>query len=287
MMLSIILAVCVLPVEFNAAISAPPSVDALPSTPIDLSKTFEGYEASFVLVNEKTQTVERFNSKRCKERLGPCSTFKVPHALIALELGVLSDENHLMKWDGKKRWRDALNRDHTLASAMSDSVLWYFQRVAPEVGEERMRANLKKLGYGNQDISSGLATFWLNQSLKISADEQVEFLRKLRTDRLPYGKHALNTTRKVITLESANGYTLAGKTGTAASDDHERMILGWFVGYVERGDEAYVFACNIVADDNASGPHAKKLVFKILRERGILPAETKMYVPNAASDEKK
>ncbi len=274
MMLSMILAICLLPVELGAAIPAPPSVNTLPSTTIDLAKTFDGFEASFVLVNEKTQTVERFNPKRCRERLGPCSTFKVPHALIALELGVLTDENHPMKWDGQQRWRDALNRDHTLASAMSDSVLWYFQRVAPEIGEERMRANLKKLDYGNQDISSGLTTFWLNQSLKISADEQVEFLRKLRTGRLPYGKHALKTTRKVITLESTKDYTLAGKTGTAASDDHERMILGWFIGYVERGDEAYVFACNIAADEKAHGPRAKKLVLKVLRARGILPAPT-------------
>jgi len=272
MMLSFVLAVCVFPYQLSAAISAPPPIDELAASTIDLSTTFEGYDAAFVLVNEKTKTVERFKLKRCQERFGPCSTFKVPHALIGLDLGVIADENHLMKWDGKKRWREALNRDHTLATAMEHSVLWYFQRVAPKIGAARMRENLKKLNYGNQDISSGLTTFWLSQSLKISADEQVEFMRKLRSGRVPFGKRAQEVTRKVITLENNKDYTLAGKTGTAASEDNQRMILGWFVGYVERGDASYVFACNISGEDKASGWKAKKLVLRVLRDRKILPA---------------
>jgi len=272
MILYFVLAACTFPAQVSAAISAPPPINELAASTIDLSTTFEGYDAAFVLVNEQAKTVERFNVKRCRERFGPCSTFKVPHALIGLELGVLAGETHLMKWDGKKRWRKVSNRDHTLATAMEHSVLWYFQRVAPEIGAVRMRENLEKLNYGNQDISSGLTTFWLNQSLKISADEQVEFLRKLRSGRMPFGKRAQAITRNVITLETNKDYTLAGKTGTAASEDNQRMILGWFVGYVERGDEVHAFACNISGEDNASGWQAKKLVLKVLRDRKILPA---------------
>ena len=248
-------------------------LESLPEKTIDLSEKYTGYDAAFVIVNESTGVVERFNAKRCAARLGPCSTFKVPHAVIGLDAGVLTDENHFFKWDGKKRWRAVLNRDHTLATAMQDSVLWYFQRVAKSIGDERMRAGLKALDYGNQDMSSGLQTFWLNQSLKISADEQVEFIRRLRTEKLPFSKRAQQITKKVITLESTNDYTLAGKTGTAASDNNEQMILGWFVGYVERGEDTHVFACNIAAEDNASGWQAKKLVLEVLRDRGVLPAK--------------
>ena len=86
------------------------------------------------------------------KRSSPCSTFKIFHALVGLETGVLRDLEHRYEWDGVKHERDELNRDHTLRSAMRDSVVWYFQRLATELGETREKELLAKAGYGNQDI---------------------------------------------------------------------------------------------------------------------------------------
>lgn len=87
---------------------------------------------------------------RCETRYAPASTFKAPHAVIALDVGALSGPEHELPWDGKRRWVSAWNRDHTLASAIRDSVVWYFQRVAPQIGRDRMAAGLAQLDYGNQ-----------------------------------------------------------------------------------------------------------------------------------------
>src|SRR6266849_2719690 len=38
----------------------------------------------------------------CDRRTLPASTFKIPHALIALDTGVITDKT-LMKWDGAKK----------------------------------------------------------------------------------------------------------------------------------------------------------------------------------------
>ena len=48
-----------------------------------------------------------------------------------------------------------------------------------------MKEYIEKIGYGSQDISSGIDIFWLPRpdttSIKISADEQVALLNKLLT----------------------------------------------------------------------------------------------------------
>ena len=57
----------------------------------------------------------------CDRRTLPASTFKIPHALIALDTGVVSDST-TMKWDGTKQDFPAWERDHTLDAPSTASV---------------------------------------------------------------------------------------------------------------------------------------------------------------------
>ena len=77
-------------------------------------------------------------------------------------------------------------QDHTLRTALKNSVLWYYRELALGVGAERMKEYVTKLNYGNRDTSGGIDRFWLNTTLKISADEQVEFLKALYKEELPF-----------------------------------------------------------------------------------------------------
>ena len=117
-------------------------------------------------------------------RLLPASTFKIPHALAALDAGVVSGPDERMKYHGAPT-TEAWRHDHTLATAMRDSVVWYFQRIAQRLGMERERAYLRKFEYGNADPSSDLTTFWLGWSLQITPVEQLTFMQRLYADELP------------------------------------------------------------------------------------------------------
>ena len=70
----------------------------------------------------------------CKKRVSPASTFKVPLALMAFDAGILKDEGSGMKWDGTKTSRQEWNRDQTAASWMKYSVVWFSQRLTPQLG---------------------------------------------------------------------------------------------------------------------------------------------------------
>jgi beta-lactamase class D len=235
----------------------------------DFSKYFEGYSGAFVLYDVNNKYYIRHNEEQCKKRWSPCSTFKIPNSLIALETGVVTDENFMLKWDGTKQPYDTWNRDHTLRTAITNSVVWYYRELARRIGEARMKDYIEKIDYGNKDISGGLDKFWLMSSIAISADEQVEFLLKLITNKLPFSERTVNIVKDIMTLEKNDLYVLRGKTGSGENKDIKRT-QGWFVGYLTLGDNAYVFATNIEAPENANGKKAKEITYEILKSLKLM-----------------
>lgn len=234
----------------------------------DPSRFFEGFQGTLVLLDLQSGQLERFKPSQAAKRLAPMSTFKIANALIGLETGVVSGPDHLLTWDGQARPWASHNQNHTLQTAMESSVVWYYQELATAVGPERMAEHLKAFAYGNQDISGGISRFWLGNSLKISADEQVEFLRKLYTDQLPVQPRHMAQVREMLKLQRTPHYQFSGKTGTDIVNG--KATLGWFVGHLAWADKAYVLACNIEAADRATGAQARQIVEKALKAKRLM-----------------
>src|SRR5438128_4044690 len=116
---------------------------------------------TFVLLEPANDRYLVLNEGRARTRFLPASTFKIPNALIGLEVGSITDENEVFHWDGKPKLRAAWERDQTLATGMRESVVWMFQEVARRTGKERMREWLDRLEYGNRDMKGGIDLFWL------------------------------------------------------------------------------------------------------------------------------
>jgi len=230
---------------------------------------FKDYKsACFELLDCKSGKTFRYNADQCSKRLAPMSTFKIFNALAGLDSGVLKGADHPMKWDGEKRWADAWNQDQTLATAMRESVVWYFQKVASGVGEERMKKYMQEVHYGNEDISGGITQFWLASTLSISADEQVDFVKRLYFDALPFSKRSMTIVKQITELKKTPLGELHGKTGSDRQAG--KWVLGWFVGYVVHEGQPYVFATNIQSADGAWGKQAREITEQILQESGLL-----------------
>ncbi len=241
----------------------------------DLAKHFAGLDGAFVLYDTNNDQYFRYNEKRCAERLSPCSTFKIPNSLIALAIGVVADENFVIEWDSLKTprqdwWSANWARAHDLRSAMKYSVVWYYQEVARRAGEENYRQYLRQIKYGNQDISGGIDSFWLASTLKISANEQIEFLKKFYRGELGFSQRTTDVVKSIIVLEQTDRYTLRGKTGAGPRENGK--MLGWLVGYVETKDNLYFYALNFDGDNfQAVSARRMQLAKVLLRELKILP----------------
>lgn len=237
----------------------------------DLSKFFAGRQATFVLLDVKRNKYVRYNKEVAAERLSPCSTFKIPNSLFGLEAGVIADAEHVIKWDGQRRTIEAWNQDLTLRAALKESAVWYYLELARKVGEARLSEYVRAISYGNADTSGGIAQpFWIEGSLKISADEQIEFLRRLHERQLPFSKRSTDIVLDIMKLSEKDGVIFRGKTGTAGDLKKNIATLGWFVGSVERDGQFYIFATNIRSGENPSGRTARKITEEVLKSMQLM-----------------
>ncbi len=223
----------------------------------DVSRFFQGIDGAFVVYDMKNDLYVRYNERRCRQRFSPKSTFKIPNSLIGLD----TDQEPFVHW----------GKDQTLRSAIKYSVLWYYYReLALRAGGQQMKKYVTAFDYGNEDVSGRVDNFWLNNVLKISADEQVEFLKAFYTGRLPVSKRSTEIVKDILVLEKTPTYRLSAKTGGGPVD--EGIYIGWFVGYLESNGNVYFFATNIEGGSYVEIRSKRiELTKQILKAVGYLP----------------
>lgn len=231
---------------------------------LELSDIFRDFEGSFVLYDSAGKSWKIYNLAQARKRVAPDSTYKIYAALHGLEQGVISPENSEMEWDGGSCPFTEWEQDQDLASAMRNSVNWYFQRIDACLGTGSVRRFLKKIHYGNETAGKDLALYWTDSSLKISPIEQVELFQKLYEHRLPFADENMDAVIDALYLGKTEAGTLYGKTGTGQVD--HKNVNGWFTGCLETSGNVYYFAVNIQSDSDASGSRAAEIAEKILKE---------------------
>lgn len=244
------------------------TVDGLPGC--EQAFADAGLAGTFVLYEPAAKRLRGCNLGRAMDGYLPASTFKIPNALIGLETGAVRDEHEVMAWDGIERRVASWNRDHDLASAMRDSALWYYQAMARRIGEPRMRHWIGELDYGNGDIGGGIDRFWLDGRLRISAVQQAGFLARLRDGSLPLSARSQEIVRAILVRDQGEGWTLHAKTGWTDAPDPD---TGWFVGWVERGGKAYVFALNADLARDSDAPKREQVARRLLAAEGLIGAK--------------
>ncbi len=222
---------------------------------------------SFTLYDEQRQVFLRSDPDKSRTAEIPASTFKIPNSLIALQTGVVASPEEVIPWDGKERQIKSWNQDQTLASAVKFSTVWVFQGVARAVGRPAMQRFLDQLGYGNGQIGEAIDRFWLDGSLKVTPQQQIEFLRRLYHHQLPFEKRHMNAVQDMIVRKREDGYRLSGKTGWATLGDPDR---GWFVGYLERQRQVWFFALLVDIHSDGRGRDRQGITEEILRELELI-----------------
>ncbi|MBL7479268.1 penicillin-binding transpeptidase domain-containing protein [Legionella bononiensis] len=225
----------------------------------DYSNLLSQYNACFILysVNEAKIISEYNPDNYCNERISPDSTFKIPLSLMAFNQGIIN-QNTTFKWDGIKRDLPDWNQDLTPYTWLKYSSVWVSQLLTPQIGYARIKHYLAGFDYGNQDFTgdpgknNGLTHAWLGSSLKISGFEQLKFLNSMLGNELPISNEAVLHTKKNMYLGTLdNGAAYYGKTGSGRHGRNERLSNpsklrdGWFVGFIEQGQQQYIFISNL------------------------------------------
>jgi beta-lactamase class D len=228
-----------------------------------------GVNGCFVLFDEANNEFIRYNPAVCDSGFIPASTFKIPHSVIALEEGIVSDTNQVISWDGHvwpiKNW----NQDQTLRTAVKYSCVWVYTGFAGKIGIDKYRKYVQEFDYGNKNLNGPPTRFWLAGEFRISANQQIAFLRKFYHDDLLVSKESIEKVKKLIVLEKGDDWTLSGKTGGGVLNNTDYVM--WLVGYFEKDNHPYFYALNFVSDDfNGTSQARYEITKAVLKELKLI-----------------
>lgn len=219
----------------------------------------------------------------CGLRHSPCSTFKLPLAVMGFDAGILKDA-HTPSWKyDAGRHESTRPEEQTGIDPVSWeklSVVWYSQQLTTELGSPAFQDYVDGFDYGNRNLKgdpgkgNGLTHAWLMSSLEISADEQAAFVGRLLDGTLPVkNPQSLRRAMEIIPVFSAgDGWTVTGKTGSgfqrrADGELDRNRGLGWFVGWAVKDGRTVIFA-NVILDETPQagygGPRCREAFIKAL-----------------------
>ncbi len=243
-----------------------------PQQMVNFRRHFEqlGIDGSIIIYDLNGDFVYEHNPNRNNSAFLPASTYKIPNSLIALETGVIKDDVVVLTWDGIERGFNGApieewNQDLNLRLAFKYSAVWFYQVLARRIGHQRMQDFVNKIEYGNQNIGSpeDIDRFWLEGELRITPKQQIEFLRRLYQNDLPFSQRNIDLVKDIAIAEQIPNYVLRGKTGWASN-------VGWYVGYLEQNDNVYFFATNLDMNSETD-PAARIEVTRLcLQDLGLL-----------------
>ncbi|MFV0605795.1 MAG: penicillin-binding transpeptidase domain-containing protein [Niabella sp.] len=208
----------------------------------------------FALLDNGTGVFTVYNLSRYRDSAYlPASTFKIVNSLIGLQTGKIISDSMVIPWDGVERPIKDWNKDLNMYEAFRVSSLPYYQEVARRIGKDTMQYWLDSLHYGSGKkdtlfkISGSVDSFWINNTLKITPDENLGLVKKLYFNELPFFKLYQEKVKNAMLFENNANYKLAYKTGWGFTEQNHS--IGWIVGWIEENKHPYFFVLNIESPD--------------------------------------
>lgn len=207
---------------------------------------------TFLLINGGTSEIILEFGPDIDTQASPCSTFKLPLSLMGYDSEILKNQT-IPTWsfqEGYDDWLMLWKMDQTPESWMKYSCVWYSKILSLHLRLERIQNYLLSMGYGNQALPEVLVEpgplnpFWINSSLKISPKEQVDFIQKMLSGKLPISSKSVQMTKTLLFKEElSEGWRLFGKTGWSGSEmTREALQHAWFIGWIEKDSNFFPFA---------------------------------------------
>ena len=230
----------------------------------ELKKIFNDFNVDGTIVIEslQKQTKYIYNDKRANTFFSPASTFKIPNTLIALNEELVNKDSIIL-WDKQIREYESWNKNQTLESAFKTSCVWCYKEFASKIDKNKYKNYLEELNYGNKIIGDNITDFWLDESLKLTAYGQIEFLKRLYKNDLPFKIENIDALKEIMIDEKTNDYIIRAKTGWEGK-------YGWYVGYIETKDDVYFFATNINTKSKDDLAKRKKITLEALKIKGAI-----------------
>lgn len=209
----------------------------------------------------------------------PASTFKIINSLVGIQTGRVKDSSTVIRWDGITRNIKEWNQDLTMNQAFHLSSVPWYQELARQIRKDTMQEWLDTLGYASSKgraVINKIDTFWLDNSVKITADEQLGLVKKLYFNQLPFYNRTHEIVKSMMIQEDNSDYRLSYKTGWAHTE--KGNSLGWIIGWIEENKHPYFFVLQVESPDKNYDmvPARISILKNILKQYGFMEGRNKM-----------
>ena len=203
----------------------------------DIPHLFNEAHTQAVVVIYDGQHFQQFGNdlSRANQAFIPASTFKILNALIGLQ-------------------------QH---KATTTEIF----ELARRIGLSLMQSEVKRVGFGNTDIGTVVDQFWLKGPLKITPQQEAEFVYRLATEQLPFDVKVQQHVKKMLLIEQRGDLKLYAKSGWGMDVEPQ---VGWYTGWVDNGHgKITAFSLNMhMQQDDAIGER-KALTLDVLDKLNI------------------
>ena len=196
-----------------------------------------------------------YDLDRFKEVYPPGETFNIMTALIGLHVGRVADDSSMITVNDKDSVAP-MNVYNAFHQSSPDHVL----ALAKMIGRDTIKYWVDSVKYGNKKITKSTESYWTNDSLKISADEQLGLIKRLFFKQHPFRGSVQESVKKMLIVENNAQHQLAYQLGVTPYNGKQ---LAWVVGWIEENRHVYPFVINYEAE---SGVDTKEVGVKLARE---------------------
>ncbi len=207
-----------------------------------LSKQFDsaGLTGAFGLFDNVQGHFTIYNLPRYRDSAYlPGGTFDIVSSLVGIQTGVVKDDSSLIT--GKDRVDDSVHA-LMLRQAFQNSDGDIFGALVSRIGKDTMKRWVDSLGYGNKDISGPVDSFWMNDRLRITADEELGLVKRLYFGQLPFFQRTQKIVGSMMGREDNANYRLSYATGSGLTNGGHS--IGWVIGWIEENKHVYFFVLN-------------------------------------------
>lgn len=226
-----------------------------------------GVKGCVMLHNYYQGTFDVYGLGAVQNRVLPAETFNIINALAGIETGVITDTNMVIP--------DSAAIDSlpgiTMAEAFRTGNTPYFQWVTKKVGKARMKYWIDSTYYGNLKIGNNITTFWLDNTIRISPDEQMGLMEKLFQGELAFQPRSQKLVKALLLKKTTHDDTLFYQQGVGQLKDKK---IGWLIGWLQKKDEPYFFVIKTRASDSLVNLNERNLniLYKVLEAKKLISA---------------
>ncbi len=177
-----------------------------------------GVTGTFGMFDNSRGEFTIYDLERFKTTKSPGQTFHIFSSLVALHTGSVADDS--------------------LGVVVKDSL-------ATIIGKEKLKYWIDSVKYGNKKISGDLNSFWMNDTLQISPDEQLGLIKRLYFRQHPFRESAQEKVKKMMVVENNSQHQLAYQLATLPRGQKKQA---WVVGWIEENRHVYPFVISYDAD---------------------------------------